>query len=203
MKKVKEFCESGILESYVMGLASPEEIDEVEKMAAKYPEVQKNIEDIHDSLEEYAFKEAIVPDITVKPMLMATIDYTERLTNGEIPTKPPLLSENSKVKDYENWLKREDMILPGDFKDIYAKIIGYSSETVTAIVWIKDFTPPEIHHNEFEKFLIVEGACTITVDSEPHKLVAGNFFSIPLHKYHDIKITSQIPCKVILERTAA
>ncbi|MDQ2863878.1 MAG: cupin domain-containing protein [Bacteroidota bacterium] len=203
MTNVKEFCASGVLESYVMGLASPDEIDEVEKMAVQYPEVQKSIDEIHDSLEEYAFKEAIVPDITVKSMLMATIDYTERLKNGEIPVKPPLLHENSQVKDYEKWLDRKDMILPVDFKDIYAKIIGYAHNAITALVWIKDFTPSEIHHKELEKFLIVEGTCVITVDNEAHKLVAGNFFSIPLHKYHDIKVTSQIPCKAILERRAA
>ena len=203
MKKVKEFCESGILESYVMGEASPEESDIVEKMAAQYAEVQKSIDDINDSLEEYAFAGAITPDITVKPMLMATIDYTERLKNGEVPAKPPLLGENSKIKDYEQWLNREDMVLPPDFKDIYAKIIGYTHNAVTTIVWIKDFTPSEIHHHEFEKFLIVEGECVITVGDKAHKLVAGNFFSIPLHEYHDIKVVSTIPCKAILQRIAA
>ena len=203
MKNVKEFCESGILESYAMGLASTEEIDAVEKMATKYPKVKKNIDDINYALEAYASENAIVPDITVKPMLMATIDYTERLKNGETPAKPAMLNENSTIKDYEEWLNRQDMVLPADFKDIYAKIIGYTPEAITAIVWIKEFTPPEIHHSEFEKFLIVEGACVITVEDEPNKLVAGNFFSIPLHKYHDIKITSQIPCKAILQRVAA
>jgi mannose-6-phosphate isomerase-like protein (cupin superfamily) len=63
--------------------------------------------------------------------------------------------------------------------------------------------PDEIHDNEYEKFLIVEGECDITVGTNVHHLTPGNYFSIPLHATHSVKVTSKTPCKVILQRVAA
>ena len=52
-------------------------------------------------------------------------------------------------------------------------------------------------------FLIVEGTCTILVENEVYQLVPGDYFAVPLHKSHILKVTSEIPCKVILQRIAA
>lgn len=203
MNIFREYFESRILESYVMGSATPQETKEVEEMAAVHFEIRKKIDEINEALEEYAFAHAIAPNATVKPFLMATIDYTERIKKGELPSLPTVLHEGSQITDYAAWLNRDDMLLPAGFKDLYAKIIGHTPEAITAIVWIKYFAPQEVHHNEFEKFLIVEGTCTITIEEEVHQLVAGNFLSIPLHKNHSVKVTSDIPCKIILQRIAA
>jgi len=203
MKNVKEYIESGILESYVMGSTTPDESKEVEEMLAVSEEIRKEMNAISDTLERYAEAYAIVPNITIRPLVMATIDYTERLKNGEQPAFPPGLHEGSRVTDYAEWLKRPEMTLPEDFKDLHARIIGYTPELLTAIIWIKDMAPPEVHDDEYEKFLIVEGTCDITIDTDVHHLVPGNFLSIPLHKSHFVKVTSDIPCKVVLQRAAA
>jgi mannose-6-phosphate isomerase-like protein (cupin superfamily) len=113
-----------------------------------------------------------------------------------------MLNENSVVEDYAAWLNRNDMVLR-DGEDLYAKIIGFTPETITAIAWIKDYSPHEVHDHEYEKFLIVEGTCNIIVDDEVNELVPGDYFAIPLHKTHMVKVTSAIPCKVILQRVAA
>ena len=134
---------------------------------------------------------------------MAMIDYTERLNNGEQPSFPPVLNENSTIADYDQWLNRTDSKLPNNFKDFYAKIIGYTPEVTTAIIWINDMAPQEVHQHEFEKFLILEGTCDITIADEVRSLKAGDFLSIPLYKKHDVKITSLNPCKAILQRIAA
>ena len=48
----------------------------------------------------------------------------------------------------------------------------------------------------------MEGTCTITIEDEIHQLVPGNVLSIPLYKNHTVVVTSEIPCKVILQRIA-
>ena len=63
--------------------------------------------------------------------------------------------------------------------------------------------PEEIHTNEFERFLIVEGSCDIQIGETVHQLQAGDFLSIPLFENHFVTVTSSIPCKVILQRVAA
>lgn len=202
MMSSKEFMDSGILEQYVLGIATPSECEEVERMAASSAEIREEIDAISDAMHTYAFEHAIMPCPTVKAFLMATIDYTERLQNGEQPATPPLLHEGSSIADYAQWLKRDDMIAP-ESQDIFAKIIGYSPKALTAIVWLKDSAPHEVHDNEHERFLIVEGNCEITVENDIHKFGPGDYFAIPLHKVHSLKVTSAMRCKVILQRVAA
>ena len=196
------YIESGILEQYVLGNASIAEMETVETMAATDPAIRLELNAISDSLEQLAIENAIQPNALIKPFLMATIDYTERLKSGEQAIDIPLLNERSTIADYSNYLNREDMVSTGH-EDLFAKIIGYNPETTTAIVWIKDYAPHEVHDNEFERFLIVEGTCDIIVEDEVTHLVPGDFFAIPLHKKHMVKVTSSIPCKVILQRIAA
>lgn len=198
----KDYIESGILELYVAGIANEEECKEVELRAAADPSIQQEIESISTALEAYAQVTAVSPNPIIKPFLLATIDYTNRLQNGEPVSHPPELNENSKKEDFASWLNRDDMIAP-QTTDVFAKIIGFTKAAVTAIVWLKDYAPHEVHDDEYERFLIVEGTCNIIVGEEINKLVAGDFFAIPLHKKHMIKVTSSIPCKVILQRIAA
>ncbi|CAN5183225.1 hypothetical protein BH11BAC5_BH11BAC5_42040 [soil metagenome] len=202
MTKGMEYIGSGILELYVLGATSPAESTEVELMAATDPAIRLEIEAIGEALEAYAMEHAVTPNPVIKPFLLATIDYTERLKGGEPVTMPPVLNKNSIIEDYSPWLNRSDLLVPGN-DDIFAKIIGYTPEAVTAIVWIKEYAPQEIHDHEFEKFLIVEGTCDIVVGDDVHALVPGDYFAIPLHKNHQVKVTSTIPCKVILQRIAA
>ncbi len=198
----KEYIESGVLEQYVLGLTSPEETMEVEQRAAEDPSIREEIDTISEAMEAYAMQHGIGPDPILKPFLLATIDYTERLKSGEPVTVPPALNENSTIEDYALWLNRADMIAPNT-ENIHAKVIGYTAEATTAIVWIKDFAPQEVHDHEIEKFLIVEGTCDITVGDTVYQLAAGDYFPIPLHKKHLVKVTSFIPCKIILQRVAA
>ena len=199
---IREYIDSGILESYAMGAASDDERRQVEMMAAANPEILAEINAISAALEEYAFAHAMEPSPVVKPLLMATIDYSERIKSGEPVTFPPALNENSKVEDYSPWLDRPDMH-NGLEENLFVKIIGNSPGMITAIAWIKDETPREIHHDEYERFLIVEGNCDIIIGDKTNHLVPGEYFSIPLHEYHTLKVTSSIACKAILQRVAA
>lgn len=203
MKSAEDYIKSGILELYVLGLTSDEENLEIAKLADSNAEVQNEINAITNALIQHAEKDAKAIDPTIKPMLLATMDYTKRLEAGEAPTHPAILNGNSKVLDYERWLSREDMVAPADYDDLFVKIIGYDAKATTAIVWIKEGTPYETHKNEYEKFLIVEGSCDIVTDTKVYSLLPGDYLSIPLHVGHEVKITSKIPCKVILQRVAA
>ncbi len=198
----KEYIDSGILEQYVLGTASHSEREEVEKMAAADPVMRQEIDAICKNLENYAMSHYIEPNPLIKPLLMASIDYSERIKNGEPVSTPPLLHEYSTTEDYASWLNRIDMISPA-MDDIFAKIIGYTPKVTTAIVWIKNYAPQEVHDKEYERFLIVEGNCDIIVGDKTNHLVPGDYFAIPLYEYHMVKVTSSIACKVILQRVAS
>ena len=203
MFNVGKYIDSGILELYVMGTASAEECIEVEKLAAEHFAIQAEIDIIQQTVEVYADAYKLQPNAVIKPFLMAIIDYTERLKNGEEMSFPPSLTPQSKISDFTEWLSRDDMVLHQKLTDLSAKIIGFTPKMITAIVWIKEMAPQEVHDNQIEKFLIIEGTCDIVIEEEIHHLKAGDMLSIPLYKNHFVKVTSSIPCKVILQRSAA
>jgi len=200
MNPITDFIASGVLDLYVMGATSPEETHTVEQMAAAHPEIRQEIEAVSQTMESYALAHAVAPRNVVKPLLLATIDYMERMKLGELPVSPPVVTAQSQLEDYALWLNREDMILPPDADDTYAKIIGYTPAATTAIVWIKKMADYEVHKDEYERFLIVEGTCDIIAGEETHSLKAGDFFAVPLHTPHMLKVTSPEPCKAILQR---
>jgi len=200
---ITQFIDSGLLELYVSGTTTAAETAEVEQMAAAHPEVAAALDAIAQVVQGYAQAHAVEPNPTIKPFLMATIDYTTRLQQGEPMTFPPELHAGSTIADYYEWLNRADMKAPGNIPDMHAKIIGYTPQMTTAIVWIKEMAPQEVHDNEIEKFLIVEGTCDIIIGDTVHQLKAGDVLQIPLYEHHVVKVTSMITCKVILQRVAA
>jgi len=203
MDSFSEYIESGVLELYVLGDVSQEKAREIELLAAKHAKVRSEINLISQTLEKIAMRQAVPAPATVKLFVFATIDYIERLKSGEKPTFPPTLNKDSTIENYAKWLNRDDMVLSDDFEAFHAKIIGHTPEAMTAIVWLEFGAPAETHTDEFERFLIVEGTCEIAFGDEVHYLKTGDFLQIPLFLAHTIKVTSDIPCKVILQRVAA
>ena len=61
---IKEYIASGILEQYVLGTISAEELLVVEQMAANHLEIKEEILSISYVLEKLAIENAIAPDAT-------------------------------------------------------------------------------------------------------------------------------------------
>jgi mannose-6-phosphate isomerase-like protein (cupin superfamily) len=203
MNKIEEYIKSGILEMYVLGTTSLEETSSVNEMAHLHEEIRLEIEEITQTLQSYSASTSKEPSAGLRPFVLAVVDYTERLNGGEAVTIAPTLNKNSKIEDFNQWLEREDMVLPDDFDNMYAKIIGFTPEATTAISWVKAMSALEVHDNEYERFLIIEGTCNVKIGQENHHLIAGDYLEIPLHIEHALIVTSEIPCKFILQRVAA
>lgn len=199
----KELIFSGLLELYALGDATAEQCIMIEEIMVVHNEVRIELNEIELALENYALSHSIEPDPIAKPFLLATLDYMDRMKAGEAFSVAPELQATAIAEDYRQWLDREDMVVPAEIDNIYAKIISHSPALLSAIVWIKEMAPQEVHDHEFEKFLILEGTCDIYVENDVFSLLPGDYFAIPLHKKHHVMVTSNIPCKVILQRVAA
>ncbi|MFK8104794.1 MAG: cupin domain-containing protein [Saprospiraceae bacterium] len=194
---------SGLLELYVIGDLSQSEKLRVEKAMEQDDTIKYEILAIEKALEAYALGHAVSVTSAVKPMLFAQIDFNDRLLNGEVPVTPPSLSPESKIADFSQWLQREDMQEPETYESMHGRIINSTEEKTTLIIWLKHGAPDETHTDEIEKFLIVEGSCEIKIGNTVHSLERGDYLSIPLFINHNVKVTSDFPCKIILERAAA
>lgn len=78
----KAYIASGILEQYVLGKLTPEEMAEVEQNAAQYPEIKEEIEAIELALEEYALLHGQTPPPGVLSTIIQTLD--ERGTQAQL-----------------------------------------------------------------------------------------------------------------------
>jgi anti-sigma-K factor RskA len=68
-----EYIESGILETYALGAATPGEQQEVERMAMAHPEVREALDRILADMESYATLHAIQPDDAVRDRIFQSI----------------------------------------------------------------------------------------------------------------------------------
>ena len=74
MKDLKTYLESGILELYVLGDLSSEEIREVENTIAQHPEVKAEVEAIETALQAYALSNAIQPSEVVRKRILNSME---------------------------------------------------------------------------------------------------------------------------------
>lgn len=70
---IQEYIESGIIENYVLGATTAGESAEVERMALEYPDIQKEIEAIKISLENYAIQYEKEPPAFLKDKIMGEL----------------------------------------------------------------------------------------------------------------------------------
>lgn len=92
----QEYILSGIVESYVLGLTSPEERTEFEQMCLQYPEVLKARNAFEMALEKQAMENAIAPPPGLKNKILAELDF---------PTTAKVIPMQSVHIKNMNWLK--------------------------------------------------------------------------------------------------
>ena len=71
---VKAYIESGVLESYIMGLATAEEIKQVRQYAALYPEINLELKTIEETLTSYAIAQSKQPPAQLKSKIFDAIN---------------------------------------------------------------------------------------------------------------------------------
>lgn len=72
---IKAYIESGVIESYVLGMAEAQEVAELERLRLQYPEVQEAIDSFEAALEKQAMAAAIAPSPDVKANLLASLSF--------------------------------------------------------------------------------------------------------------------------------
>ncbi len=88
---IKKYIESGILENYVLGLTSEKENQEVQKYAAQYPEIRKELDEIERTLEVYAEARKIKAPAGLEAKILEQIDESA----GQPPKNQPHKGSNN------------------------------------------------------------------------------------------------------------
>lgn len=93
----EQYISSGIIEQYVLGLVTETERLEVERMADRYPEVQRAIAHTQRALERYARAHSVPPPNGLKPVILATViaDTSPPGTDTDAPREATTASASS------------------------------------------------------------------------------------------------------------
>jgi anti-sigma-K factor RskA len=81
---IQEYISSGIIESYVLGLASPEERVEFEKMCALYPELVDARNNFELAIEKQAFQNSVLPPAGSKEKAWSAIQQSATKNTSKI-----------------------------------------------------------------------------------------------------------------------
>ena len=85
---IKEYIASGILELYVLGLLSEIESYEVARLVEQYPELQKEVVQIEQSVKSYADSISIKPKPGFEELILDKIDTTIQVPGSKIQVSP-------------------------------------------------------------------------------------------------------------------
>ena len=108
----KDIISSGLLELYILGLASNEENVQVQQWIKQFPEVEKEIEEIQNAMESYALAQAMQPDQAVKKKVLERITFSS--DNNVAPEMSFQKNEKARVytiPSYYKWAVAASIIL--------------------------------------------------------------------------------------------
>lgn len=103
----KEYISSGIIESYILGLASPEEAGILECVMKNNAEVKAAFEEAQKILEDLASAQAVTPPADLKSKIWnkiqqeQTVEQLQPVVSMDIPAAKP--QEEIKIQGNSNW----------------------------------------------------------------------------------------------------
>jgi len=102
---VKDYISSGIIESYVMGLANESERTEFEQLCTQYPELVAARRDFEEKLENHAFENAEIPPSMVKVKVLEAIGNpgSQRITSSNSPKIINMENSRTSASGSGNW----------------------------------------------------------------------------------------------------
>lgn len=111
---------------------------------------------------------------------------------------PPLIN---KYTSLEAWAKGTDhFVMPNDADNIYLQPIREDGKVFQYVGYVRHDIPDEDHDDMHESFFILEGTCTLMIDHKEFQFGAGDYFELPLHSTHSVRVTSTQPLKAVLQR---
>ena len=106
---IEEYIQSGIIESYVLGLASQEEAMSLEALSVQHPEIKKAILDFELLLEKNAQDNAIAPPAGSREKLIATLqnefihEQPVKKADASKESNIPVIPKHEKTKVFSFW----------------------------------------------------------------------------------------------------
>jgi mannose-6-phosphate isomerase-like protein (cupin superfamily) len=184
---VQEYIDSGVLHDYCMNVLSESQMAAVEQVCAQYPEVKQELTQLQKTLENYAGNAALAPGAALQENIWNTLDNINKEKAGDLNDLPVI----NKYSDHNNWKRIVIPFMPKEVtRDILISTIRESAGVTQMLVISKTDVAEEVHENERESFLVLEGECECCIGDNLYHLGPGGFIEIPLHTPHNVRVLS-------------
>jgi quercetin dioxygenase-like cupin family protein len=195
---ITAFIQSGILENYCLGLCAAKEIDEIETLSLKYPEIKNEIEKIHHFFETQFLANQVKPSAGVKMALMQSIYKQEAKIKKEFP---PLITEDIAAQELRDWINFNNISFPKENTDnLFLMELPSTNEVTNLLVVAKTGHEPEMHQDFTEYLYIIDGSCTMNFEGEEKSYGTGDIITIKPNINHYAVVTSIQPMLALVQR---
>lgn len=106
---IKAYIESGIIESYVLGIADEQERAELEQLSGQYPEIRAAIDAFEVSLEQTAMATAIKPAAHSKANILAVLG--EEFSDSAVEPSAKIITMNGPNTGWLRYVAAASVIL--------------------------------------------------------------------------------------------
>lgn len=198
MKHLPSKPDDAQIAAYLLGNLSAPETHDVERYAATDPQFKEHLEMIRSAMATDLPATETEPSPSVKSKLFARTEITEDRVGTDFP---PYIHAQSKVEDFRPWMAQAMAQLEGSHADFDCLPIGASDDTFTFLARMCSSIPEEVHVDELERVMVVEGFCDFVVGGTVHHCGPGDMYRIPLYTPHSAHVTTADPCYFIVQRT--
>lgn len=94
-------------------------------------------------------------------------------------------------------IHKDSLLPPKELNGTVVQKIAGDSLVSTFVIFIKESVPMHKHAHHSENVMVLEGEGIMTLGSIVKEIRAGDIIFIPVNTFHDVKVTSDIPLKVI------
>jgi len=184
---IQEYIDTGILEQYCLCILADDEMREVESLRSKYPSIGTEIRNIEASLEQYATAFTLAPPRELEEEIWGTLENLNKERHIDLTDLPVI----NKFTDHKAWLGVVRPLIPPQLKqDRIVHVLRESDKIIQMLIISKTHFEDEVHLEELESFIILEGECECTVGDNVFRLQPGGYTEIPLHTSHDVRVLS-------------
>lgn len=71
------------------------------------------------------------------------------------------------------------------------------SNSTSFVIFVTDYVSAHYHESHTETIMVLEGKADMLIDGQTFKIQAGSFLTIPPQSIHSVKVTSEVPLKVL------
>lgn len=83
------------------------------------------------------------------------------------------------------------------YENIHVQQIYENEHASYYLIWIKQGVKSHKHIEHTESITVIDGTGTMTVGDKQFEIKKGDFFIIPKDTFHSLKVTSEVPVKVL------